>query len=139
MGLKPGESALRAVLAQAGPNNLPGSDAPSQTLLDDSDDLVARIAAPQISRHTKEVDRYYRALLNLDGLPYAKRIERILALKPPAGIDHSLVVDAQPLIYSVGRDGKDDGGLIDSDRDQKAAGDLLYRLPPIEQKLMLKP
>ena len=39
------------------------------------------------------------------------------------------MVDGQPIVYSVGRDGKDDGGLVDSDRDQKPAGDLIYRLP----------
>jgi hypothetical protein len=48
-------------------------------------------------------------------------------------------VDGEPFVYSVGRDGKDDGGLVDSDRDQRPAGDLIYRLPAIEQKYGLKP
>jgi hypothetical protein len=39
-------------------------------------------------------------------------------------------VDGQPVVYSVGRDGKDDGGRIDSNRDMKPSGDLIYRLPP---------
>ena len=39
------------------------------------------------------------------------------------------LIDGQPVVYSVGRDGKDDGGRIDSDRDQRPAGDLIYRLP----------
>jgi hypothetical protein len=49
------------------------------------------------------------------------------------------VVNGELLIYSVGRDGKDDGGLVDSDRDQKPSGDLIYRLPAIEQKHPLRP
>jgi hypothetical protein len=43
-------------------------------------------------------------------------------------------INGQPVVYSVGRDGKDDGGQIDSDRDQRPAGDLIYRLlPPVNQ------
>jgi hypothetical protein len=39
------------------------------------------------------------------------------------------LIDGQPVVYSVGRDGKDDNARIDSDRDQRPAGDLVYRLP----------
>ena len=49
------------------------------------------------------------------------------------------VANGELLIYSVGRDGKDDGGLVDSNRDAKPAGDLIYRLPPVEQKHPLRP
>jgi hypothetical protein len=38
------------------------------------------------------------------------------------------MVEGQPIVYSVGRDGNDDGGLKDSNRDQQPVGDLLYRL-----------
>jgi hypothetical protein len=41
-----------------------------------------------------------------------------------------ILLDGQPVVYSVGRDGKDDGGRIDSDRDQRPAGDLIYRMTP---------
>jgi hypothetical protein len=49
------------------------------------------------------------------------------------------VADTEVLIYSVGRDGKDDGAKIDADRDTKPSGDLIYRLPAIEEKHVLKP
>ncbi|MFI5457107.1 MAG: hypothetical protein ACHRXM_16805 [Isosphaerales bacterium] len=42
------------------------------------------------------------------------------------------LVDGEPVVYSVGKDGRDDGGRIDSDFDRKP-GDHLYRLPAIEQ------
>ena len=42
------------------------------------------------------------------------------------------VIDGQPVIYSVGRDGRDDGGLKDSNRDMQPTGDLIYRLPAVE-------
>lgn len=40
-------------------------------------------------------------------------------------------VDGEPVVYSVGKDGRDDGGRIDSDFDRKP-GDHLYRLPGTE-------
>jgi hypothetical protein len=43
-------------------------------------------------------------------------------------------VDGQAVVYSVGRDGNDDGGLKDSDRDQRPAVDLIYRLIPSEPR-----
>ncbi len=39
------------------------------------------------------------------------------------------MLDGQPIVYAVGKDGKDDGGQKDSDRDQRPTGDLIYRLP----------
>jgi hypothetical protein len=48
-------------------------------------------------------------------------------------------VAGEAMSYSVGRDGIDDRGLVDSDRDMKPSGDLIYRLPPIEQKHPLRP
>ena len=42
-------------------------------------------------------------------------------------------VDGEPVVYSVGNDGRDDGGRIDSDFDRKP-GDHLYRLPGAENK-----
>jgi hypothetical protein len=35
----------------------------------------------------------------------------------------------ETIVYSIGKDGKDDGGEKDADRDQRP-GDLIYRLPP---------
>jgi hypothetical protein len=42
--------------------------------------------------------------------------------------------DGQPVVYSVGRDGKDDGAQTDSDRNQRPTGDLIYRLLPVQAK-----
>jgi hypothetical protein len=49
-----------------------------------------------------------------------------------------VVLDGQPVIYSVGRDGQDDGGRKDSKLDMQA-GDLLYRLPPVEERRGIRP
>jgi hypothetical protein len=42
------------------------------------------------------------------------------------------IIDGEPVVYSVGKDGRDDGGRIDSDADRKP-GDHLFRLPPLEK------
>jgi hypothetical protein len=210
MGLKPGESLFSAIQKLTGPSNSPGGDAKSGN---DWDALIARTSPAELSRHVKEITRYYRALLDLNGLPYAERFERIRSVKVPAGTDQLtrlvtlllqpesneavaaaaarttaslramecllalrrwqmshrgspkdlssvakaaalktvpvdpydgkpmklVMIDGQPVVYSVGRDGKDDGGLVDSNRDQKPKGDLIYRLPPIEEKHPLTP
>jgi hypothetical protein len=36
------------------------------------------------------------------------------------------VRDGRPVVYSVGKDGKDDGGTVDSKNDTQP-GDLIYR------------
>ncbi len=38
-----------------------------------------------------------------------------------------VILDRQPVVYSVGKDGKDDGGKVDSKNDSQP-GDLIYRL-----------
>jgi hypothetical protein len=43
-------------------------------------------------------------------------------------------IDGQPVVYSVGRDGKDDAALTDADRDERPNGDLIYRLPPVQTR-----
>jgi hypothetical protein len=213
MGTRPGASVVHAIVSLPNPNMVNGIDAASKDQGADWDALVARTSLEEESRHAREIDRYYRALLDLDGLPYARRIESVLRVKPAVGtgplslvvaslmdrermeavvrahgrtiaslradmcllalrqwklsnrglpkglasivvgaalksvpIDpydgqacRFAVVDGEPMVYSVGRDGKDDGGLVDSDRDQRPSGDLIYRLPAIEQKHALKP
>jgi hypothetical protein len=214
MGLKQGESVVLAIVSQSRP---PGSNSDPDALAKTEgagwDALVARTSPALESQRAGEINRFFRTLLELDGLPYARRIESVLKIKPPTGTDplslvfrmlmdparmeavaraesraiaslraaqcmlalrqwqlsnrgvpSSLasvvkgaglksvpidpydgklfklaVVDGAPLVYSVGRDGQDDGGLVDCDRDQKPAGDLIYRLPTIEQKHVLKP
>jgi hypothetical protein len=42
------------------------------------------------------------------------------------------LVAGEPVVYSVGQDGRDDGGRIDSKLDQEP-GDQLYRLPVLEK------
>ena len=41
------------------------------------------------------------------------------------------VLDGQPVVYSVGKDGRDDGGQKDSKYDTQP-GDLIYRMPSAE-------
>ena len=43
-----------------------------------------------------------------------------------------VIIDGEPVVYSVGKDGRDDRGRIDSDGDRKA-GDHVYRLPAVEK------
>jgi hypothetical protein len=44
------------------------------------------------------------------------------------------LLDGQPVVYSVGRDGKDGGGQVGSGRDQRPSGALIYRLlPPVDR------
>jgi hypothetical protein len=211
MGLKPGQSVVGALLNLAGPGEPAGGGRRTGA---EWDAIVARTTIAEEARHVAEMTRSYRNVLALDGLPYAKRLERIRALKAPTGTDPlariaafsmqpealeavaragsrttaslramecllalrrrqishqgaskdlaSLVrgaalkavpvdpYDGKPfrmgvgeggeiIIYSVGRDGRDDGGRVDSYRDQKPGGDLIYRLPVIEEKHPLKP
>jgi len=49
-----------------------------------------------------------------------------------------VTLGGEPVVYSVGRDGKDDGGQKDSNKDMQA-GDLLYRLPAIEERRRIRP
>ena len=43
------------------------------------------------------------------------------------------LVDGEPVVYSIGKDGRDDGGRLDSDLDRKP-GDHIYRLPATQQR-----
>jgi hypothetical protein len=43
------------------------------------------------------------------------------------------IIDGEPVIYSVGEDGCDDGGRIDSDSDRRP-GDQTFRLPAIKER-----
>ena len=49
-----------------------------------------------------------------------------------------VVLGGEPVVYSVGRDAKDDGGRKDSKYDMQP-GDLLYRLPAIEERRRIRP
>jgi hypothetical protein len=40
-----------------------------------------------------------------------------------------VMIDGEPVVYSVGPDGVDDGGLKDSNMGRNPEGDLLFRLP----------
>jgi hypothetical protein len=150
--------------------------------------VVAHASPADSSRQVRDLTDYYRALLGLDGLPYAARIEKIATLKiwEPAlvacsqamgretaslrateclivmrrwqlthrGLPRALLVAAreaglkavpadpfngkpmrvavlrgQPIVYSVGKDGRDDGGQKDSIFDSQP-GDLIYPRPP---------
>ncbi len=40
------------------------------------------------------------------------------------------IIDGEPVIYSIGKDGRDDGGRVDSNSDRKS-GDQTFRLPAV--------
>ena len=65
---------------------------------------------------------------------------KTVPLDPYDGLPMKLtVIDGQPVVYSIGRDGIDQGGRIDCDRDIKPSGDLVYRLPVVEERHKLRP
>jgi hypothetical protein len=57
---------------------------------------------------------------------------------PADPFDHKpmrlVMIEGQPIVYSVGKYGRDDAGLNDSDRDQRPSGDLIYRLKRAEPR-----
>jgi hypothetical protein len=198
LGLKAGEPVVKALLATIDP----GTSNSVQSFPDDADAQVARASTAKMTIKVRELGRYYVALFELDGLPYAERIVQANAIRMAGGDDvlsrlvtlmapslepftralareaasihateclvavrrrqlahlglprdmksaiqgsplNAVPVDpydgkpmrlallhGQPVVYSVGRDGKDDGGQVDSDRDQRPSGDLIYRLLP---------
>jgi hypothetical protein len=167
--------------------------------------LAARTAPAEHTRMVRNLDGYYRTLLGLDGLPYARRLEKFATMKNWAGDDLLALVFAgvpafmeqfaqamgrmnaslhasecmivmrrwqlkhrglpralavavkdaglkaiptdpydghpmkvallgsPPVVYSVGKDGRDDGGQKDSRYDTQP-GDLLYRMPEVEER-----
>jgi hypothetical protein len=199
LGVKPGESVVEAftkMLSQGAPLSRAGR------FPDNVDTLIARTTTTDMTRKIRELDRFYSALLSMDGVPYADRIVKVRAVTMADGADAlshilflltpavenvtraiaqatasfratecllalrrwqltghrgapanmaSLVaaaglkavptdpydgkpmrlatVDGKPMIYSVGTDGKDDGGQKDSNLDQRPTGDLIFRLP----------
>ncbi len=200
MKLEPGESVVKALAGIEGIRA-------NVSLPEDIDARIAQTSPAELSRRVGELNGYYRAMLDLDGLPYATRFEKIAAVKTPQGNDplvlltratmtvpevvvafargtsrmtaslHATeclivmrrwqlthrglpralavatreaglkaiptdpydgkpmrlaVLDGQPVVYSVGRDGRDDGGLKDSNLDRLPVGDMIYRLPPVE-------
>ncbi len=55
---------------------------------------------------------------------------KTVPIDPFSGQPIKFVIDGgQPVVYSVGKDGKDDGGKVDSKNDSQP-GDLIYRLSP---------
>jgi hypothetical protein len=204
---KPGESVIKAAL-----KDLNGGRDLGDAVPDDIDARVARTTPSDLTRSEREIDRYYRTALALDGVPAAEVLRKLPAVKriespgplsvltgmlaPPEVLEsivratsrarttvraseclvamrrwqlthrdlpRSLLIAAkdaglksvpidpydgkpmrlvsvngEPVIYSVGRDGKDDGGEKDSKNDAQA-GDLLYRLPAIEDPHRIRP
>ncbi len=168
-------------------------------------DLGGSNPSDALDRAVRSLNDYYRQLLNLDGVPYARRLAAIPGLRiargddifsrmlpqvPPSvssfaqsigrvasvvraaecmllmrrwqwkhrGLPRALAVavkeaglsaipvdpyDGQPMrvgvfegqtvVYSVGKDGRDDGGRIDSKYD-RLPGDLIYRVPEAESR-----
>ncbi len=213
LGLKKGQSVARTALDRTAMPHAPGNDPSSGQAEGGWDAIIARATPAEVSRHAKELTRFYRNLLEMSTLPYARRIERISGLKAASGTDplsrvvrgleepdgieavaratartlaslrameclvalrrwqishrglpkdlasvvkavglkivpldpydgqpmKLTVIDGQPVVYSIGRDGIDQGGRVDCDRDIKPTGDLIYRLPAAEERHPLRP
>ena len=68
IGLKPGDSLVRATMVAAGTGNVPGTGGALEAQTRDWDAQVARTSPAELARRVKEVDQFYRAL---DGLERA--------------------------------------------------------------------
>jgi hypothetical protein len=206
--IKPGDPVLKSLLK----NILGGRDV-GDMVPEDADARVAQTSPAELTRRERDIDRYYRAALALDGLPAAEVLTKIASMKRIDGRDplsvftanmisvevlealiratsrarttlhaneclvsvrrwqlthrgspRSLLIavkdaglksvpsdpydgkplrlitkDGEPVVYSVGRDGKDDGGQKDSKNDALNSGDLLYRLPAVEENRKIRP
>jgi hypothetical protein len=76
---------------------------------------------------SKELPKNLEAVVKAAGLPR-------VPIDPYSGQPIRMaIIDGEPVIYSVGRDGRDDGGRIDSDSDRNP-GDQTFRLPAIEKR-----
>ncbi len=78
------------------------------------------------------MDRTHRLPTDLDDVIKAAGLPKV-PVNPYSGDPLRLaIIDGKPVIYSIGKDGRDDGGKIDSNYDHKP-GDLTFRLPAIEE------
>ena len=76
---------------------------------------------------SKELPNNLEAVVKAAGMPH-------VPIDPYSGQPLRMaIIDGEPVIYSVGKDGRDDGGRIDSDSDRKP-GDQTFRLPAVEQR-----
>jgi hypothetical protein len=78
------------------------------------------------------MDRTHQVPADLDTVVKAAGLPKV-PIDPYSGEPLRLaIVDGKPVIYSIGKDGRDDGGKFDSSDDRKP-GDQTYRLPAIEK------
>ncbi len=78
------------------------------------------------------MDRTHQVPSDLDTVVKAAGLPKV-PIDPYSGEPLRLVLlDGKPVVYSIGKDGRDDGGRIDSDHGRKP-GDQTYRLPAIEK------
>ncbi len=77
------------------------------------------------------MDRTHQVPTDLSAVVKAAGLPKV-PIDPYSGEPLRLaIIDEKPVIYSIGKDGRDDGGRIDSNYDRKP-GDQAYRLPTIE-------
>ena len=78
------------------------------------------------------MDRTHQLPTDLDTIVKAAGLPKV-PIDPYSGEPVRLsIIDGEPVIYSIGKDGRDDGGRIDSDHGRRP-GDQTYRLPEIEK------
>jgi hypothetical protein len=77
--------------------------------------------------HSNDVPSDLETVIKAAGLPR-------VPIDPYSGEPlHMAIIDSEPVIYSIGKDGRDDGGRIDSNGDRKP-GDQTFRLPAPEKR-----
>ena len=77
--------------------------------------------------HSKEIPADLETVVKAAGLPQ-------IPIDPYSGKPLRMaIIDGEPVIYSIGKDGRDDGGRIDSDSDRKP-GDQTFRLPAVQER-----
>lgn len=139
LGLPPGPPTRRIAAARTIVSALPKGDAPSR--------FAVKVAPPfeLVTASSARVRAIQRASLALTALRLSQLTRGGTAadlatacraaglpgvpVDPFSGQPLKPLTDGQPGVYSIGLDGKDDGGRVDSNQDRKP-GDLIYRLPP---------
>jgi hypothetical protein len=85
------------------------------------------IALKLWKRRWKEAPTDLEAVVKAAGLPR-------VPIDPYSGQPLRMaIIDGEPVIYSIGKDGRDDGGRIDSNADRKP-GDQTFRLPTVKER-----
>ena len=121
-----GNDPLAQVLAQLGPAMVPFVQATGRT--------TATLRATECLIIMRRWELTHRGLPRVLTVAVKEAGLKAIPIDPYDGRPMRVaVVDGQPVVYSVGKDGRDDGGQKDSKYDT-LPGDLIYRLVPAEPR-----